>query len=124
MRLLLVDDEEEFVLTLAERLNMRGIEADYAVTGEDAIKKAEERPFDVAVLDMRLPRMGGLALRESLKKVRPGMKFLFLTGYGTEEDFNSVSRSDGEYAYLVKPVEIETLMKAIQTVAEGGGYGN
>jgi DNA-binding response OmpR family regulator len=123
MRLLLVDDEKEFVLTLAERLNLRGIEADYAFSGEDAIKKVEERPFDVAVLDMRLPRMGGLALRESLKKVRPGMKFLFLTGYGTEEDFKSVSQSDGENAYLVKPVEIETLMKVIQAVAEGGGYG-
>ncbi len=121
MRVLLVDDEEEFVVTLTERLGLRGLDADYATSAEDALAKAEKNSYDVAVLDMRMPKMGGLAIRNALKGRQPDMKFLFLTGYGSEEDFNLVVSQDGDSAYLVKPIDITTLIAKIKEVSDRKG---
>ncbi|RJR25520.1 MAG: response regulator [Desulfobacteraceae bacterium] len=124
MRVLLVDDEEEFVVTLTERLSLRGIDAEYATSSYEAIKKAETSSFDAAVLDLRMPKMGGLALREVLVKMQPKMKFIFLTGYGSEEDFNIVSAQSGTNFYLVKPVEIMTLIEKLREVVNRKGDAN
>jgi DNA-binding NtrC family response regulator len=75
MRVLLVDDEEEFVSTLAERLTIRGIDAEWTLTGLDAIRRAESESFDLAVLDLKIPKMGGIDLKneysyERLKRGR------------------------------------------------------
>ena len=75
MRLLLVDDEIELVSTLAERLSIRGIDAQWATTGADALVKAEQQFFDVAILDLKMPKIGGLALKEKLLEKYPEMKF-------------------------------------------------
>ena len=109
MRVLLVDDENEFVTTLAERLTIRGFEVDYAVKAADALILADNRPYDLAVLDMKMPGMGGLQLRELLEKKFPTMKFIFLTGHGSEDDYRA--GSSGAAGYLVKPVDINTLIQ-------------
>jgi len=124
MRVLLVDDEEEFVVTLSERLGLRGMDADYATSADEALMKAQNQFYDVAVLDMRLPKMGGLAIRDALKGRHPDMKFLFLTGYGSEEDFNNVASLEGNSAYLVKPIGITTLIAKINELFIGKGGRN
>jgi DNA-binding response OmpR family regulator len=116
MRVLLVDDEIELVSTLAERLSLRGIDAQWSTTGADALVKAEHQFFDVAVLDLKMPKIGGLALKEKLLKKYPEMKFIFFTGYGSEEDFKTISKQVGEEYYLVKPLDIEILIEKINTV--------
>ena len=63
MKILLVDDERELVTTLAERLAIRGIDADWATTGEEALKKAEAEPYDLAILDIKIPRISGVSLK-------------------------------------------------------------
>ena len=87
MRILLVDDEAELVSTLAERLSFRGIEADWVTSGEEALKQVEKQHYDAAVLDVKIPRISGLALKKLLEEKDPHLKFIFLTGHGSEEDF-------------------------------------
>ncbi len=73
MRILLVDDEKELVSTLAERLALRGVEADWVVSAEEALAAVERCAYDVAVLDVRMPRMGGLNLKKVLEERCPQM---------------------------------------------------
>jgi DNA-binding response OmpR family regulator len=110
MKVLLVDDELELVSTLAERLAIRGIQADWAVSGEEALSLTERNTYDVAVLDVKIPRMGGLELKRRLQVKWPAMKFIFMTGHGSEDDFRSCSAETPEGCYLVKPVNIEDLI--------------
>ncbi len=116
MRVLLVDDEEELVTTLAERLSFRGIEARWATTGAEAAVLAANQTFDVAVLDVKMPQMGGIELKNHLEKLNPDMKFIFLTGHGSEEDFRVGSAMAARY--LVKPIDIDELIQAMQKVFE------
>ena len=113
MRVLLVDDEEELVVTLAERLSLRDIEADWALSGEDALRIAAEKHYDLAVLDMKMPKMNGLQLKAELEKHYPKMHFIFLTGHGSEEDFEAGASETGEGYYLIKPVNIQELVAKI-----------
>jgi DNA-binding response OmpR family regulator len=110
MRVLLVDDEEELVATLAERLEMRGITATWVTDYHKALELIEHDDFDIALLDVRLPGMNGLELKRLIAAKRPAMKFVFLTGHGSEEDFNACSAENGPAYYLIKPVQIEVLM--------------
>jgi DNA-binding response OmpR family regulator len=114
MRILLIDDEEELVSTLAERLSFRGIDADWACSGKDALKKIEETPYDIAVVDIKMPKIGGLELRKMMAGKYPDMKFIFMTGHGSEEDFRAGSEAAGAEYYLVKPVDIEELIRKMK----------
>ncbi|MBF0099412.1 MAG: response regulator [Desulfobacterales bacterium] len=116
MRILLVDDEKELVSTLAERLQLRGIEADWVTQPEKALKLTEEKQYDIAVLDIKMPKIGGLQLKKILQKKWPNMKFIFLTGHGSEDDYRAGSAEAGAQFYLVKPVKIESLIEKMKTV--------
>lgn len=118
MRLLLVDDETELVSALAERLRLRGIETDFATDGDAAADKVRTNPYDLAVLDMKMPGLSGLDLKKKLQRLRPGMRFIFMTGHGSEEDFRAGSAEAA--GYLVKPVRIEALLSAVQAALAGG----
>jgi DNA-binding response OmpR family regulator len=113
---LLVDDEVEFVSTLAERLVIRGIDAVWATTSEEAIACLTSGDFDLAVLDVKMPKKGGLALKNELQAKAPQMKFMFLTGYGSEKDFQAVSEQVGTDFYLVKPVDIDALIEKMHKI--------
>ncbi len=116
MRVLLVDDEKELVSTLAERLAFRGITADWAASGEEALRMIATRTYDLAVLDVKIPRMSGLELQKALERQCPGMKFVFVTGHGSEEDFRSGIARAGKANYLIKPVNIEALVAKIHAL--------
>jgi DNA-binding response OmpR family regulator len=113
MKVLLVDDEEELVVTLAERLSIRDIDADWALSGEDALRMAAAKRYDLAVLDMKMPKMNGLQLKVELQKQWPEMRFIFLTGHGSEEDFEAGASEAGDEYYLIKPVNIQELTAKI-----------
>lgn len=108
MRVLLVDDEAEFVTTLAERLTFRGFKVDYAMRAPDALTLAENNIYDVAVLDMKMPGTSGLELKGLLEKSQKHLRCIFLTGHGSEADY--VAGSSGSAGYLVKPVNIDILI--------------
>ena len=126
MKILLVDDEIEFVSALAERMKLRGIDAEWTATPEEAVGLAEKNGHDIAVLDIKMPRVGGLDLKKLLEKQCPEMKFIFLTGHGSEEAFKSGSTETGSEFYLVKPVRFETLLEKLRAVVAGptGGKPN
>jgi DNA-binding response OmpR family regulator len=114
-----VDDEMELVSTLAERLSIRGIDADWVTNAEDALKSAENQVYDIALLDVKLPRISGLKLKKKLQDKCPGMKFIFLTGHGSEDDYRAGTAEAGKAYYLVKPVNIDILIKKMSDVLKG-----
>lgn len=116
MRVLLVDDETEFVSTLAERLTIRGIDVDWVTSGEAALEKAATRSYDLAILDVKMPKISGIQLKTYLHEKWPGMKFIFLTGHGSEQDYKTASGEAGVEYYLAKPVHIENLLEKMNQV--------
>jgi len=116
MRILLVDDEKELVSTLAERLEMRGIDADWVTSGEAALKQAQTRSYDLAVLDIKIPGISGLTLQKILHQKYPEMKFIFITGHGSGYDFEIGSAKAGAENYLAKPVDITILIEKMHDV--------
>jgi DNA-binding response OmpR family regulator len=124
IHVLLVDDEEELVSTLAERLSLRGIQADWVTTAEEALERVKKESFDVAVLDVKIPRISGIKLKTQMEKIRPGMKFIFLTGHGSEDDFRTGAAEAGASFYLVKPINIDSLIGRMkEALREEGGEG-
>lgn len=121
MQILLVDDEKELVSTLAERLGYRGINAYWAVTPNDAIAMLSEQSYDIAVLDVQMPEMNGFELKERMEAISPALKFIFMTGHGSEECYHEGCSQTGEAYYLVKPVEIDSLIEKLNQVMLNGG---
>jgi DNA-binding response OmpR family regulator len=118
MRVLLVDDEEELVSTMAERLSFRGIDADWSTCAEDALTRLETCQYDIAVLDVKIPRMSGIELKKQMERKCSHTKFIFLTGHGSESDFRVGSAEAGSEFYLVKPVNIEDLIQKMKQLME------
>jgi len=118
MRVLLVDDEVELVSTLAERLRMRGIEADWTPSAAGALTAVKERDYAIAVLNVKLPGTTGLELRTRLHLMCPTMKFIFVTGHGCEDAFEQGQEAAGSEYYLVKPVNIGLLVQKIHDALE------
>jgi len=117
MKVLLVDDEEEFVQTLAERLEIRGIQALVATDGVEALHLIEEETPPVVVLDVMMPGLGGLEVLQRLKTSHPRMQVILLTGHGsTKEGIQGMHL--GAFDYLMKPVRIEDLIKKMAEAYE------
>jgi len=117
---LLADDEDELVAALVERLELRGITADGVTTCEAAFALLEENAYDVAVLDVKLPRMSGLELKKRIARAAPHMKFIFITGHGSYESFQEGTAEAGPSYYLLKPVDIELLVAKIREITATG----
>jgi DNA-binding response OmpR family regulator len=114
VRVLLVDDEELFISALAERLGMRGIDADWASSGSEALKKVKDKEYDLALLDVKMPQIGGIDLKRQMQEIDPSMHFIFFTGHGSKEDFEVGSAEAA--CYLIKPLRIEKIMDKIHEV--------
>lgn len=121
IKVLLVDDEAELVETLAERLVIRDIPADWVTGAEEALARADEDHYDIAVLDVKMPGISGINLKKLMEKKNPRMKFIFMTGHGSEDDFHAGSMEAGPDYYLVKPVNIDDLIKKMKEVMSGTG---
>ena len=134
IKILLVDDEKQFVDTLAERLAMRGFSARVAYDGPQALKAVEE-PTDVIVLDLRMPGMDGFEVLRSVKKSNPQVQVIILTGHGGDAEEQTAYRM-GAYNFLKKPMDINELLNSIRmayrdkvenamvavSLAEGGDF--
>ena len=114
MKVLLVDDERKFATMLAKRLALRGIDIDPVFTGEDAIVKVESQRYDVAILDVKMPGIGGIELKRKLKELDPGIKIIFLTGHGSKTDFETGSAEAA--CYLGKPIQVDELIRILRDV--------
>ena len=113
---LLVDDEEEFVCVLAERLEARGLKVDTAEDGQTALIKAERRAFDAILLDMAMPGMDGIQTLNGLLEINSDLQVILLTGQATLRQAVEAMKL-GALDLLEKPVEIETLVAKIEDAA-------
>lgn len=111
-KVLLVDDEQEFVQTLSDRLNTRNYGSYPVFDGEQALDLLDNETPDVIVLDLKMPGMGGIEVLFQAKVVKPEIEIIILTGHGSEEDEKTCMKL-GAYAYLQKPVDIAQLTTMI-----------
>jgi DNA-binding NtrC family response regulator len=116
---LLVDDEEEFVTTLAERLELRGISVLVATDAEQALQIMADAAPPVVVADVKMPGIGGLDLLRHIKASHPGTQVILLTGHGSTRDGIKGMRL-GAFDYLMKPVRIEDLIDKLRKAQEAG----
>jgi sulfate permease, SulP family len=114
IRVLLVDDEKEFVAMLSKRLNLRGMNVDVCHTGSDALKMALENDYAVVILDVILERESGEDVLVKLTDARPNLAVIMLTGHGTV-DAAVESMRHGAFDYMLKPCEIDDLEKKIRS---------
>jgi two-component system, OmpR family, response regulator CpxR len=123
-RYLLVDDEKEFVQTLSDRLQTRDLNSAIAYDGEEALSYIEKDEPDVMVLDLKMPGVNGMDVLRKVKKERPHVEIIILTGHGSEND-KTLAMDLGAFAYLEKPVDIDVLAKtmkeAYNKINEGKG---
>lgn len=111
-RVLLVDDDRLVLATLANGLRDEGYEVFVAASGEEAEELCKTEPFDLAILDVRMPGMDGLELARRLQ-LRGSPPFLFLSAYGDRDKVRAATGS-GALGYLVKPVDVPQLVPAIE----------
>ncbi len=118
MRVLLVDDEKEFVDTIVERLRQRGVTTDGAYSGREALARLEKNSaIDIIILDVGMPYPGGLKTLETLKKKYPLVEVIMLTGDATIHSAVAAIKL-GAFDYLMKPCALEDLLaKAKQAFA-------
>ncbi len=105
---LLVDDEDRFRVTTAATLKRRGFEVHAASSGEEAIEELQEKDIDVVVLDIKMPGMNGNDALHEIKKLKPDVEVVMLTGYGSMDSVMA-GRREGVFAYLTKPCAIDFL---------------
>ncbi|MGD8699923.1 MAG: response regulator [Gemmatimonadales bacterium] len=117
IRVLIVDDEAELVTALEERLNLRGFQASGVTTGTEALARLAEVPFDVVLLDLKMPGLGGLEVIKRIKEEQPGLQVILLTGWGSEEDAKK-GQELGAYDYLMKPVKISELVRVLLSACD------
>ena len=112
-RVLLVDDEREFVQTLSERLEMRDVGSAVAYDGESALQMVEHDEPDVMILDLKMPGIDGIEVLRRVKATNPHVEVIILTGHGSDEDCATCMEL-GAFAYLQKPVDIEALSETLK----------
>lgn len=117
LTVLLVDDEEGFVQTLARRLARRGLSVRTALSGPLALEELSRGPVAVVVLDLKMAGMDGLATLKRIKALYPGLPVILLTGHGSLESMQDILGL-GAYDYLSKPCDLQTLLERIQAAAE------
>ncbi len=131
-RVLLVDDEKEFVHTLSERLQARDVESAVAYDGEDALSFVDSQVPEVMVLDLKMPGIDGIEVLRRVKRQHPEVEVIILTGHGSERE-EALAAELGAFAYLHKPVDIDLLSRTMREAyrkvnqrkaAAGGGDGN
>jgi two-component system, OmpR family, response regulator CpxR len=112
IKVLLVDDEKEFVDALAERLELRDFEVAKAFDGDEAIEKIGNTHVDVVVLDVQMPGKDGIATLHEIKKAKPLVEVIMLTGNATVQTAIEGLQT-GAFDYLMKPTETKDLIAKI-----------
>lgn len=118
LRILIVDDEEDLVATMAERMALRDVQAEAVTSGLDALQCMNEQEFDALVLDVKMPGIDGLQLMAEIRRKHPDLPIVMLTGHGSASDAERAIRQ-GAFDYLMKPVDIDILIEKLRAAARG-----
>jgi DNA-binding NtrC family response regulator len=111
-KILLVDDEEEFIDLMSQRLETRGLKVVTVQSGEEAVSEVKDHSFDVAVVDLAMPGIDGIETLKQIKGVRPDIEVIMLTGQATVQS-GIEAMKHGAIDFLEKPVDLNVLMEKI-----------
>jgi DNA-binding NtrC family response regulator len=112
INILVVDDEEEFLRSMTKRLEVRDFNVTAVNRGEKAIEAARDNSFDIALVDLKMPGMNGETTLAELKKLRPFLEVVILTGHGSIDSAVECTRG-GAYSYLQKPCDLDYLLQVL-----------
>lgn len=116
-KVLLVDDEEEFIKTLSQRLEMRGLKVTAATRGQEAVALADKKNFDAIVIDLAMPGMDGLETLKRIKESHPDAEIIMLSGQGTVKKGIEAMKLGAE-DFLEKPVDMNELLSKISEMKD------
>lgn len=121
-RVLLVDDEREFIESLAERLSLRGFDVDVARNGKESLLMLQNRTYDAMVLDLFMPELDGIQVLRALQDFPSFPPVAVVTGHGSASDRETCLEL-GAKEYMNKPVEIGRLVDALHRIMGVGTAG-
>jgi len=123
-RVLVVDDNRDLGELTSEILKERGFRVNIAFDGESAVAKIKKQPYDLMLLDYRLPGISGLTVLEKTQQIRPNLRTIMISAFGNDST-RARARELGAYAFLDKPFNIDGLVKVVKkTLSKGkGGIG-
>src|SRR3990167_881188 len=116
---LIVDDDEMMCKTLADVLTKKGYDCLSVESGLKAIEKLRQKPFDVVLMDIKMPVMDGVATYKELKKIRPETKVIMMTAFSLEELIKEALK-EGAYAVVKKPLDIDKIVSMIERSSKDG----
>lgn len=120
-KVLVVDDDAELRSTLSEILKGAGYHIDEAPSGKEAIEKITAKDFDIALLDLMMPKMSGIDVLKAIKKIKPKIKVIMITAFATVENAVDAIKK-GASDYISKPFRIDDLLTTIRRVIEEGRF--
>jgi len=109
---LLIDDEEQFLKVLGERLETRGLKVNTVTRGEDALTLIDDENYDAIILDLAMPGIDGIETLKRLKEINPDLEIIMLTGHATVQKGVEAMKLGAE-DFLEKPVELSVLLERI-----------
>jgi len=112
-RILLIDDEQDFMDALADRMRDRGMQVSTTTSPIEALKKADQENFDAIILDLMMPEMNGLETLTRLREKNPDLQIILLTGHATIEKGVEAMKL-GAVDFLEKPIDIQALNAKIK----------
>ncbi len=118
LSILLIDDEEEFVRTLASRLELRGLRARTAFSGEEGLALLREEAPDAVLLDMRMPGLSGLETLREIRALRADLPVIIITGHCSEQD-REEALALGVQGYYGKPAPFDELLERLRSLPGG-----
>ena len=129
--ILIVDDEKNIRMTLSQSLESLGVEMDMAGSGEEALAKLKEKDFGLILLDIRMPGMDGMEVLRQVREVRPDIRIIMITAYGTIESAVEAMKL-GAVDFLQKPFDPEEIRELVSRVLnrekldeqKGGDYSS
>jgi DNA-binding response OmpR family regulator len=119
IRVLVVDDEEDFLNSIVMRIELRGFEVSGATGGAKAIEFLESNPgdVDVVLLDIKMPGMDGIETLRQIRKCCPEVQVIVVTGHASQE-FSRLGRELGAFDYLIKPIRLEVILERIAAACD------
>ncbi len=116
-KVLIVDDEPDFLETIVKRLQKRKVDAIGVDSGKEALKILDEQSFDVVILDVRMPGMDGIETLKEIKKRSPITEVIMLTGHASVES-GMQGMQLGAYDYVIKPADLDELIEKVNQASE------
>lgn len=112
-KVLVVDDEERFRTNMVKLLGTKGLEAHSVDSGEQALTELAQKPYDVVLLDVRMPGLSGVGTLKHIREAGYPVAVIVVTGHASLDDAKDLLNM-GAYDYLLKPAGIETIVQKIQ----------